>query len=251
MPQSTIFKLTPVSVFGLFAVCMLLPQSLFAMHIMEGFLPVYWSITWFIVVIPFLIIGLMQIRKKVNDNSRIKILLGVAGAFMFVLSALKLPSVTGSCSHPTGTGLGTILFGPFVMTVMGSIVLIFQALLLAHGGITTLGANAFAVAVIGPFVAMAVYSFLNFLKAPRWLSVFLCAFLGDLATYVTTASQLALAFPATDGGYGASWIKFMGIFAFTQVPLAISEGVLTVMIFNFMAKHNREELKVLNREKGE
>ncbi len=62
---------------------------------------------------------------------------------MFVLSALKIPSVTGSCSHPTGVGLGAIMFGPSVMFVLGTIVLIFQALLLAHGGITTLGANAF------------------------------------------------------------------------------------------------------------
>jgi len=251
MPQFTNFRSNRVHIFWLLAAGILLPQSVFAMHIMEGFLPVYWSITWYIVVIPFLLIGLMQIRKKVSDNSKIKILLGVAGAFMFVLSALKLPSVTGSCSHPTGTGLGTILFGPFVMTVMGSIVLIFQALLLAHGGITTLGANTFSMAVIGPFVAIATYKIFNFVKAPRWLSVFLCAFLGDLATYVTTASQLALAFPATEGGYSASWIKFMSIFAFTQVPLAISEGVLTVIIFNFMVKHNREELKVLNLEKGE
>ena len=39
----------------------------------------------------------------------IRTLLGVAAAFSFVLSALKLPSVTGSCSHPTGTGLGALL----------------------------------------------------------------------------------------------------------------------------------------------
>ena len=62
-------------------------------------------------------------------------LLAFAGAFIFVLSALKLPSVTGSCSHPTGTGLGAILFGPLPMAVMGCIALLFQALLLAHGGL--------------------------------------------------------------------------------------------------------------------
>ena len=30
-------------------------------------------------------------------------ILAVAAGFVFVLSALKLPSVTGSCSHPTDT----------------------------------------------------------------------------------------------------------------------------------------------------
>ncbi len=57
---------------------------------------------------------------------------------LFVLSALKLPSVTGSCSHPTGVGLAAILFGPTAASVLGLIVLLFQALLLAHGGLTTI-----------------------------------------------------------------------------------------------------------------
>jgi len=226
------------------------PENLFAMHIMEGFLPMSWSIIWYLAVIPFLFIGLRQIRKKTGENSKLKILLGVAGAFMLVLSALKLPSVTGSCSHPTGTGLGAILFGPFVMSVLGCIVLIFQAFLLAHGGITTLGANTFSMAIAGPFAAIAIYKLLEFLHAPRWFSVFMCAFSGDMVTYAVTATQLAMAFPSPTGGYGESLIKFMGIFSFTQIPLAIGEGVLTVMIFNYLARHSREELEMLNQIKG-
>ena len=65
-------------------------------------------------------------------------LFGVCGAFIFILSALKLPSVTGSCSHPTGTGLSTICFGVFITSIIGAIVLLFQSLLLAHGGLSTL-----------------------------------------------------------------------------------------------------------------
>ena len=49
------------------------------------------------------------------------------------------------------------MFGPMAMTVLGCIVLIFQAVLLAHGGITTLGANTFSMAVVGPIVSYAVY----------------------------------------------------------------------------------------------
>jgi cobalt/nickel transport system permease protein len=230
----------------LFLLILLIPKNIFAMHIMEGFLPVQWSIAWFVVIIPFLAIGLYKINKKVKGNSRIKILLGVAGAFAFVLSALKIPSVTGSCSHPTGVGLGTILFGPFVMSVLGCIVLIFQALLLAHGGITTLGANTFSMAVIGPLTSFVIYKLFEKIKSPKWLSVFLAAFLGDLLTYITTSVQLALAFPSETGGFMGSLIKFISIFAFTQLPLAISEGILTVIIFNVIFKYNREELKVLS-----
>lgn len=225
---------------------LVVPKNIFAMHIMEGFLPPQWCIAWFAVAFPFVAIGLFQINKKIKDNSRIKILLGVAGAFTFVLSALKIPSVTGSCSHPTGIGLGAILFGPFVTSVIGCIVLIFQALLLAHGGITTLGANTVSMAIVGSLVSFGIYKLFDFFKSPKWLSVFLCAFLGDLLTYVTTSFQLAFAFPSPAGGFAASLVKFMSIFAFTQIPLAVSEGILTVIIFNIILKYNIEELKVLS-----
>lgn len=221
------------------------------MHIMEGFLPLNWSLFWYALTLPFLVAGILSIQKTVKANPGAKMLLGLAGAFAFVLSALKIPSVTGSCSHPTGVGLGAVLFGPAAMSVLGCIVLIFQAVLLAHGGLTTLGANTFSMAVVGPFVAYALFRAGDRIGLPRWLSVFLAAFLGDLLTYVTTALQLGLAFPAPNGGVVVSLVKFMGVFAVTQVPLAISEGLLTVIIFNFLATHNRrelEELHVLPRE---
>ncbi len=227
------------------------PAAAYAMHIMEGFLPAKWCLFWWLLTIPFILVGMLSILKTVERHPQLKMLLGVAGAFAFVLSALKIPSVTGSCSHPTGVGLGAILFGPAAMSVLGCIVLLFQALLLAHGGITTLGANAFSMAVVGPFVAYYTYKLCCRLKAPLWLGVFLAAMLGDLLTYVTTSLQLALAFPAQVGGFTASLVKFMGIFAVTQLPLAVSEGLLTVVVFNLLAAYNRRELKELSVLGGE
>ena len=124
-----------------------------AMHVMEGFLPVKWAIIWWVIFIPFFVVGLKNITRIVKDQPKKKLLLALCGAFVFVLSALKIPSVTGSCSHPTRVGLAAILFGPSATVVLGTIVLLFQALLLAHGGITTLGANAFSMAIVGPLVS--------------------------------------------------------------------------------------------------
>jgi len=208
------------------------------MHIMEGFLPVAHAIGWGVVSAPFVALGFRSIQKQAKEHPELKMVLGVSAAFTFVLSALKMPSVTGSCSHPTGTGLGAVLFGPLVMAPIGFIVLLFQALLLAHGGLTTLGANICSMAVVGPFASYAIYKTGQRLSLPRGLAIFLAASLGDLLTYVTTSFQLALAFPAAQGGVMASFAKFTGIFAFTQVPLAISEGLLTVLVFNLLAKYN-------------
>ena len=109
------------------------------MHIMEGFLPLEHALGWSVASAPFLAYGLYAVRRDVQQHPERRMLLGVAAAFSFLLSALKLPSVTGSCSHPTGVGLGALLFGPWVMVPIAFVVLLFQALLLAHGGLTTLG----------------------------------------------------------------------------------------------------------------
>lgn len=218
-----------------------------AMHIMEGFLPVGWSISWGVLCLPFFIAGMLSLKKILAEDKHNKLLLSMVGAFAFILSALKIPSVTGSCSHATGVGLGAILLGPTVMVVVGAIVLLFQALLLAHGGITTLGANVFSMAIVGPFVAYFIYKLIRKTKVPRWLAIFLAATLGDLLTYVMTSIQLALAFPSPVGGFTTSLLEFLGVFAVTQLPLAISEGILTVVVINALQKYSEEGLIHLGR----
>lgn len=215
----------------------LLPMSASAMHIAEGFLPASWCVVWGAVCVPFVAAGFLSIKKKVELAPRAKILLAMCGAFAFVLSALKLPSFNGSCSHPTGVGLGAILFGPMTMAVLGLIVLLFQALLLAHGGLTTLGANTFSMAIAGPIVSWLVYKLLRKAKAPAPVAVFAAAALGDLFTYVVTSFQLGV----IDGGM----VRYLMVFAVTQIPLAIVEGLLTVVVFNVLEKYSKTELEAL------
>lgn len=219
-------------------------SSAHAMHIMEGFLPVGWAVFWWVIALPFFIVGLRSLTRITRDKPELKLLLALAGAFSFVLSALKIPSVTGSSSHPTGTGLGAVLFGPSVMTVLGSLVLVFQAVLLAHGGLTTLGANVFSMAIVGPWVAFGVYRLMT-TNGKQRVGIFFAAALGNLVTYVVTSVQLALAFPAASGGFMAAFLKFAGIFAVTQIPLAISEGLLTVLVWNWLQSYATNELQTL------
>lgn len=217
----------------------------YAMHIMEGFLPAKYCIAWGIACVPFLAAGFLSIKKTVEAHRKTLLILAMAGAYAFVLSALKIPSVTGSSSHPTGTGLGAILFGPSAMSIIGIIVLLFQAILLAHGGLTTLGANTFSMAIAGPFVAWGVYRFGEKMKWNKHVSVFLAACLGDLFTYCVTSVQLGLAYPSTPGGVSASVGKFLMVFAVTQVPLAIIEGIITVVVVMGLETYAKPELKEL------
>ena len=72
------------------------------------------------------------------------------------------------------------------------------------------------------------------LKLGRSVAIFMAAMLGSLATYVTTSIQLAIVFPDAEGGVLVSFIKFVSIFAVTQVPLSIVEGFMTVLVMNLL-----------------
>lgn len=215
-----------------------------AMHIMEGYLPVAYCIGWGILCVPFLIAGLLSIQKTLRERRNLITLLAMSGAFIFVISSLKIPSGSGSCSHMTGTGLGAILFGPTAVSILGLIVLLFQALLLAHGGLTTLGANTFSMAIAGPFVSFGVYSLCKKCNVSKKVSVFLAAALGDLFTYCVTAGQLALAHHADTTILGA-FGKFLLVFAPTQLPLATIEGLVTVLIVMGLESYAAPELRAI------
>jgi cobalt/nickel transport system permease protein len=216
------------------------------MHIMEGFLPWQWCLVWWIVALPFVVMGILELRAMMRKDREYLPLLGVCGAFIFILSALKLPSVTGSCSHPTGTGLSTICFGVFITSVVGAIVLLFQALLLAHGGLSTLGANMVSMAIGGPIAGYAVYRLMKNTSVNIYITVFVVTAVADLVTYIITSFELALAYPAQTGGVITSFTAFFAIFAITQVPLAIVEGCVLALVFKYIVQIKPDILLKLN-----
>lgn len=202
----------------------------YGMHIAEGFLTFSWSIFWWVFYLPFFFIGLKKLKTSA-DTLENKQLLALTGAFIFFLSAIKLPSITGSSSHATGIALGAILLGLGEIYVLGAAVLLFQATLLAHGGFTTLGANALSMAVVG-----ATFSYFVYTQGKKYLkenhAIFLSAFLGNLATYSFTSLQLSLSH--SNGDFFGSFAKFLSLFSITQIPLGIVEGILTVMLISFI-----------------
>lgn len=241
-------KIMSFSIIAALALCV--PQTASAMHIMEGYLSPTFCVIWGAVSLPFVAAGVISIRRLVQDHRKATLLLAMTGAFVFVVSSLKIPSVTGSCSHMTGTGLGAILFGVPASAVLGVIVLTFQAILLAHGGVTTLGANTFSMAIAGPAVTWGIYQLAKKLRMPRMLCVFLSAALGDLFTYCVTSVQLAMAYPSKTGGFWASLAEFLTVFAPTQLPLAVIEGILTMLVVMGLENYAKTELNELRFARG-
>ena len=205
------------------------------MHIMEGYLSPQWCIIWWIIALPCVLFGIYRLKHVMNADREVLPLLGVTGGFIFLLSSLKLPTPFGSSSHPTGTGLSAVCFGPWITAVVCAIVLLFQALFLAHGGLSTLGANIVSMGIVGPFVGYTIYRVLRDTPVGISITVFLVTAIADLSTYIVTSFQLALGaiHPAT-GNVGSSVILFLGIFAITQIPIAIVEGVVLALVFKYI-----------------
>ncbi len=207
------------------------------MHIMEGFLDPIWCALWFIVAIPFIVLGAKKIVELVREHPEQKMTVALSGAFIFLLSSLKIPSVTGSSSHPTGTGFAVVLYGVCVTSFLALIVLIFQALLLAHGGLTTLGANVVSMGIIGPMFGLLFWRVLIKAGVKIPVSLAIAALFADLMTYVVTAIQMTL----NHGQSIDALVNFLTNYAATQIPLAIVEAILFFM-FGIYLMSNKPEV---------
>ena len=205
------------------------------MHIMEGYLDPIWCLVWFIVMAPFFYFGVVKLRQVLRDHPDQKMMVALSGAFIFLISSLKLPSVTGSSSHPTGTGVAVVFYGVGVCAVLSTIVLIFQALLIAHGGFTTLGANCVSMGIIGPLVGLVFWKILRKANVGVFISMVVAAALADLMTYVVTAIQMALnVFTTNNANFVDAFVDFMSVYAVTQIPLAIIEGLILGMFAQYL-----------------
>lgn len=214
----------------------------YAMHISEGILSFNWALIWWVLAIIFLLWGLKGLKNYLKRFPERKPLVGFLGAMVFLFSMLPIPvPIVGTCSHPVGVGFSAIMLGFTGSVVIGFIVLLLQALLLAHGGISSLGANVISMAVVGSLCAFLIYRILQKLKVNLYLSCFIAGLLADWATYLTTALQLALTLKGEES-FLFLFLKIAGAFAPTQVPLGFLEGVITAGIIGAISKRKKELL---------
>ena len=84
-------------------------------------------------------------------------LISVFAAFSFVIMMFNIPLPGGTTGHALGVTVAAIVLGPWASALAISLALAIQALLFGDGGITTLGANCFNMAIVGSFVSYGVY----------------------------------------------------------------------------------------------
>lgn len=222
----------------------LLPGRAYGMHISEGILPPGWAGFWFLVAAPFLVLGMRDLRIRAGRAPHFKTLVGLVGAGVFVVSCMPIPVPTaGTCSHPCGTGLAAILIGPGQAVIVTSVALLLQALFLAHGGLSTLGANIVSMGVVGGYLGYGAFLLARKVRAPWPVAAFLAGLLSDWGTYAATSFSLSAAL-AGGGSIAALFRMILAAFVPTQVPLGVFEGFLAAGAYRFIRTRRPELLEL-------
>src|SRR3990170_6697775 len=97
------------------------------------------------VSIAFLVWSWRKARATYSRN--ITALLAISSAFVFAAQMIDFPVALGTSGHLVGGTFLAMLLGPFAAMISMTIVVIMQAFFFADGGISTLGANIFNMAI--------------------------------------------------------------------------------------------------------
>jgi len=233
------------------ALLVFLPEDSYAMHISEGILPLNWAALWLAVAMPFVAYGLWRLNTISKRDISFKPLVGLMAAVVFIVSCMPVPVPTaGTCSHPAGTGMSAIAVGPAISILITAVALLIQALFLAHGGLSTWGADIVSMGVIGSFAGYGVFKMLRGLKVNLTVSAFFAGLLADWATYLTTSVELAAGIRG-DSAFMPLFTRILIAFIPTQLPLGILEGAMTAGMVNLLVKKRPDLLIRLGMIKAE
>ncbi len=162
-------------------------------------------------------------RTRPDDIPR----MGFVGAALFAVSLIHFP-LAGTSVHLGLIGIAGILLGirafPVILTA-----LLFQSLILQHGGLITLGLNSINMGA-GALLAWGAW---RMPRVPTGVRAFTAGFLGIMLP----AFLMALEFEITGYGRGAFFI--LSIYAI----VAVIEGGLCLSIVNYFQKVKPELLE--------
>jgi cobalt/nickel transport system permease protein len=213
-----------------------------AMHLADGVLPLRWCAVWGALALPFVAVALRKWERERAAGLGNTPLVAMLGAAVFAISCMPVPVPTaGTCSHPCGTGLAAIFVGPSRAVLLTVVALVLQALFLAHGGITTLGADVMSMGIAGAFAGYGVFHLARRAGASLGVAAFAAGVLSDWATYSVTSLELALGLHG-DRPIVPLFLTIGAAFIPTQLPLGLLEGAMTAGAVRFLARRRPDLL---------
>ncbi len=171
-------------------------------------------------------LALRQVRSSLEPRQMP--MLGLAAAFVFAAQMLNFPIAGGTSGHLVGGVLTAVLLGPSAAVLVLTCVLVVQCLLFADGGLLSLGANVFNMAVVstcGGYLVFRLVKRLLRMEAQRStvLAAAFAAWFGTVLASISCAGQLALS------GTVAWSLAFPAI-ANVHMLIGLGEGLATGLI---------------------
>ena len=164
------------------------------MHIPDGYLSPSTCATFYLFAATGWYAALKRIKRLLA--TRAIPLISVFAAFSFVVMMFNVPLPGGTTGHAVGVGIAAIVLGPWGSILAISIALAIQALFFGDGGITTLGANCFNMAIVGSFTAYVVYRMIaahsNLESRRRVLAAAVAGYVAINASAFVTAVELGI-----------------------------------------------------------
>jgi cobalt/nickel transport system permease protein len=212
-------------------------------HIPDGILPAQVCAAGYAVTGLATWYALRRISQRPDPTSEIPKASLLTAAF-FVASSIYIP-IPPTSVHLMMNGLMGVMLGPFAFPAI-LIGLLFQALMLGHGGLTTLGVNA---AMLGVPALLAYHIFQLRLSLGRGLSdrvstavfAFLGGCLGAGMAVIIFLILVITTIPAEfDVAAERSAILTLSL---GHIPLVLLEGVFTAMLVLFLQRAKPELLE--------
>ncbi len=222
------------------------------MHIPDGYLSPATVGTMYAVAAPFWYLAIGRVRRALIH--RTVPVLALFAAFSFVLQMFNIPLPGGTTGHAVGGTLLAIVLGPWAAVLGVSVVLGIQALFFGDGGLLSLGANCFNMAIVLPLVGYFVYKVIasdSEANSPRRL---LAAVVGSYIAIVVASFVAGLElgiqpalFHAIDGtplyapyGLNTALPVMMGGHLLIAGPV---EAVVTGLVFAYLQRTNSSLIK--------
>jgi len=157
--------------------------------------------------------------------------LAVSSAFVFAAQMINFPIAYGTSGHLVGGTFLSILLGPYAAILSMTIVLLMQARFFADGGIFTLGANVFNMAVIGGLSFFLVKLFTKNSKKRSWLfsSVFVASWLSVVLGALACGLQIGFSPIFSDAGGIAVTVPAM---LYWHVLIGLGEAAITTTLLS-------------------
>ncbi len=201
--------------------------STLAMHAPDGFLSPAVAAVMGIVAATVTWLSLRAAGATLAD--KYVPLAGVCAAFIFAAQMINVPVGAGTSGHLLGGALAAILLGPWLGSLVVTVVVVVQALLFADGGLTALGYNVVNMAIVPAFSAWALLSILTPLL-PKNRSGLVAA--GSIAAGLSVV--LAAGAFAIEWLFGATaavpFDTVFGAMVSVHVAIGVIEGLITGMV---------------------